>query len=491
MPLLTKSKYLNGLQCPKYMWTAFNDKDKLPEIDEATQYRFDQGHMIGQMAKQWFPDGIDIKEDDFIKNIHETKAALSKRKPVFEAGIRFEDLYSRADILSPVGEDEWDIIEVKSATKVKDVNIHDLSFQKHVYHKFGLKIRKCFLMHINSDYVRQGELDYKQLLAMDDVTDQVEEAIEGIEQRITEMFNTINFPTCPDTPIGKQCTDPYPCPLIPDLCWASLPEDSVFDLYYGGKKSWDLYDQGILSIKDIPDDYDLNDKQQVQMQSTKTGQVFTNPGMIKEFLDNIRYPLYFLDFETINPAVPLYDNSHPYQQIPFQFSLHIVTKDDVTGKPITDHKEFLHLESTDPRPAFMAALKENLGTEGSIIAFNQSFETGRIRDAAQVWPEYQNWYDNLIPRFMDLMIPFKAFHYHDPKQKGSNSLKAVLPALTGKGYDGLDIADGGDASLKYQELQNNKKLTAAEKEKIRVDLLKYCGLDTEGMIWILEKLRGV
>src|SRR3989338_7221346 len=162
-PLLSKSKYLIGLQCPKYLWIAINKPEEIPEVDEATQHRFDQGHLVGGLAKKWFPKGIDIDSEDFKENIEKTKELLKQHKILFEAGILADNIYSRADILNPIGKEEWDIIEVKSATEVKDVNIHDISFQKHCYEKFGLKIRKCFLMCINNQYIRQGEIDPKEL----------------------------------------------------------------------------------------------------------------------------------------------------------------------------------------------------------------------------------------------------------------------------------------------------------------------------------------
>ncbi|NQU78622.1 DUF2779 domain-containing protein [Candidatus Woesearchaeota archaeon] len=479
MPLLTKSKYLNGLQCPKLLWTVINDKGSMPPVDAATQHLFDQGHTVGDQAKAWFPEGIQVPID-FKENIVQTRQLVLKRKPLFEPGFLINNLYARADIITPVEDDKWDIIEVKSSTQVKDINIQDVAFQKHVYEKFGLKIRNCYLMFINNEYVRQGDIDSKQLLKMQEITDEVN-AIANIQENIDKMFEIISK-NRPTVKIGPQCSAPYACALN-DKCWAFLPEHNVFNLYYAGKKAFELFQSGITDIKDIPNDYNLNPKQLIQKNAVTTGQTHIDKEAIKSFVQGLEYPIYYLDFETINPAVPLFDNTRPYQQIPFQFSLHIEQEDNSI-----EHHEFLHNNNTDPRPAFITALKNVLGNSGTIIAFNQSFEISRLRELSETFPEYKEWYNHLLPRFIDLIVPFRNFDYHNPKQKGSNSLKAVLPAVTEKGYDNLEINNGGDASLAYLDMICGD-MTPEKKEKTRKNLLKYCCLDTEGMVWIVGELR--
>jgi len=204
--LLTKSKYLQGLQCSKLLWVSVNDKTRFPEVDAAQQQVFDTGTEVGELATTIF-DGIKVPEDSFMDNINKTKELLKENKPLFEAGFMIDDLFSRADVLVPVG-DEWDIIEVKSSTSVKDVNIHDVSFQKLVYEKSGLKIRKCFLMFVNKEYVRQGELNVSELFVKEDITSQVEEFSEGLTERIEKMKKIINSKE-PAVAIGAHCSDPY------------------------------------------------------------------------------------------------------------------------------------------------------------------------------------------------------------------------------------------------------------------------------------------
>ena len=253
---LSKSKYLLGLQCLKYLWISVNTPELIPEVDDATQLRFDQGHLAGELAKKLFGGGVDIPVDDFEENKKQTKILLKKRIPLFEAGIAAKGVYCRPDILNPVDSDYWDIIEVKSSTSVKDVNIQDVSFQKLCCERAGLKIRDCFLMYINSDYIRDGELEPDKLFIVENITPQVFEVSAGIEERVQGMQAILLQGNCPEVNIGSHCSSPYDCPLTG--CWDFLPEDSVFTLYRGGKKSFDLFSNGLLAIQDIPADYPLN-----------------------------------------------------------------------------------------------------------------------------------------------------------------------------------------------------------------------------------------
>jgi CRISPR/Cas system-associated exonuclease Cas4 (RecB family) len=479
MPLLTKSKYLLGLQCPKLLWTAINDKESMPEPDRSTEHKFDQGHLVGELAKKLFPDGIDIESEDFMGNIKKTKELLSEGKPLFETGIMADNLYSRADILNP-NDDGWDIIEVKSSTSVKDVNIQDVSFQKYCYEKAGLKINGCFLMHINKEYVKNGEIDPKGFFKIEDISSEVDEIYEDIPKRIEEMFKIINLEKCPEVEINGNCSDPYDCALY-DGCWDHLPDNNVFCLYRGGKKSFELYENGTHAIADIPDGYKLNDKQEIQKECEETGKPYINKEGIKHFLNTLVEPLYYLDFETFSTAVPLFDGTKPYQQIPFQFSLHIVND----GK--TEHHSFLADAKRDPRKDFAKELKNVLGKTGSIVVYNQSFEIARLRELAAFLPEYSDWVENTIGRIVDLLVPFRNFSYYNPLQQGSASIKKVLPALTGKDYSELVINNGEDASLSFLDILNGL-VEENEVEKIRTDLKMYCCLDTEGMIWIVDEL---
>jgi len=487
--LLSKSKYLNGIQCPRLLWVSVNDKARLPEVDEAQQKLFDEGHVVGELAKKLFPNGIDIEDEDFIGNLEETKKLLKENKPLFEPAFMVDRLYSRADILEPT-KDGWNIIEVKSSTEVKDVNLQDVAFQKYVYEKAGLKINKCYLMHINNQYVRQGEIELDKLFVKEDISINVADEIKLVPERARWMLEVIDGKEPLTCKISQSCDDPYECPLKIE-CWKFLPkENSVFDLYRGGKRSWELFEKNILAIKDIPAIEKLNDKQLIQLQCEKTNKPHINQQAISEFFKTLEYPLYFLDFETYSTAIPLYSGLKPYQQITFQFSLHKVDKN---GKKT--HYSFIASGSKDPRKKFVNAIKRKLGKSGSVIVYNQAFEQTRLKELAELYPLDAQELLSINERMRDLLIPFRNFDYYDRKQEGSASIKYVLPALTNLSYKGLEIANGGQASLQYAYITHGKidgtRATKEEIKKVRDGLKKYCGLDTEAMIVVMDKLKGV
>ena len=482
---LSKSRYLNGLQCPKLLWIAINEPDRIPEPDAATQHIFDQGHLVGELAKKLFPGGINVPAEDFMSNIAMTKELLQQRRPLFEAGVLSGQIYSRADILNPVNDNEWDIIEIKSSTSVKNVNIHDVSFQKLCWENSGVKIRKCFLASINNQYVKHGEIIPEQLFATHDITEEVVAASVGLEARIAGMLDLIDSPVCPEMDIGPHCSDPYDC-LMQAECWDGLPEHNVFTLYYGGKKSHELYNSGVLTVSDIPAGFKLNDKQRIQCSCVASGKPYIDKEAIREFLYSLEYPLYYLDFETFSTAVPIFDGTRPYQNTPFQFSLHIKATPDTE----TQHYWYLADGPHDPRPELLVRLHQVIGNEGSIVVYNQSFEQGVLRDLGTAFPMYREWSEAVISRLVDLIVPFRSFHYYHPLQKGSASLKSVLPAVTGLSYEGMPVANGNDASLAFLTI-TFEDVPTEESARIRQELLAYCRVDTGGMVRIVERLDEI
>jgi hypothetical protein len=485
-PYISKSKFLWGQQCPKLLWTAYNAKHLIPETDASKQAAFDQGHDVGALAKKMFPDGIEIATDpaDFDGAIQLTQKSLSLRRPIFEATLSANGGYARADILNPVGKNEWDLIEVKSTTRLKDVHIPDLAFQAWVFTEGGIKIRRCFICHINNELVRHGEIDPTKFFTLRDATAEIAAFSNGIEEQVGKMGKTIRSAKCPNIQIGNQCDTPYPCPLH-DRCWSFLPPRNVLDLYDDKKgRRWDLLKRGVLRLAEIPDDYSLSAKQEIQRETAISGKSHVKPAQIQTFLKGLEYPLHFLDFETFNTAIPLFDGTRPYEQIPFQFSLHIVRK--AGAKP--EHRKFLAEGRGDPRVEFMRQLKSAVEPSGSIVVFNASFEKSRLKECAQVLPKYASWVVGVNGRIIDLLIPFRAFNFYHPNQCGSASMKMVLPALTGKGYEQLEIQEGGAASREFLRVTFGD-VSESERKRVRRALDLYCGQDTEGMVEIVQSLR--
>jgi hypothetical protein len=483
-PYLSKSKFIAGLQCPKLLWTYYHDKSAIPEPDTGTQAIFDQGHLVGELATSLFPNGTKIDWDaGFDDVISASIKALADRKPLFEAGFRNGPAYARADVLNPISGGKWDLIEVKSGTTVEDVHLQDVAFQKYVYEGAGVPIRRCYLMHIDNSYVRRGEVDAGKLFKKEDVTKQISSMLSGIPEQVSGMRGIIGSKRCPDIKISGNCDSPYPCPLK-ESCWSFLPERNVFSLYRGGARKMELLQNGVMTLAGIPDDFALTENQRIQVECEKSGQPHIDKKAIAGFLNCLRYPLYFLDFETFMTAIPIYDFVRPYQQVPFQYSLCVLRSPDAEIEQLG----FLADGTKDPRPEILSRLKSELGKTGSIVAYNASFETRVLTECADYYPGFSNWVQSLLPRFTDLLGPFRSFHYYNPNQLGSASLKAVLPALTGISYDHLEIADGNTASLKFLSMAFGG-LPESECLTIMHQLEVYCAQDTQGMILLIQNLE--
>ncbi len=442
-PLLSKSKYLVGLQCPRLLWHHYNAKDRLPPVDEQTQALFDQGHEVGLLAQRLFPGGIGLEWDaSYEEVLRRSLALLRARKPLFEAGFRQENGYARVDILEPAPGGKWDLIEVKSGTSVKDPNWDDVAFQKSCCEAAGAPIRKCHLMHVDNTYVRQGEIDPSGFFVREDITQAVAEKSVGLEHRLREMLGVIALRKCPESAIGPHCDAPYSCPLRPE-CWEQVDahENNVFTLHRLGAKAWDLYRAGVVENERIPPDFRLSRSQQVQLEAERTGKPQVNRPAVAEFLAHLELPLHFLDFETFQTAIPMIDGTRPWQQIPFQFSLHVAG-------------------SVDARPVPHSWLWDGIGDPRK----------------------------ELLDRVVDLLSPFSSFDAYCPSQHGSASIKQVLPALTGKSYGDLAIQDGGQASEAFKRV-TFAQAEEKERREVRRSLEEYCGLDTKGMLDIITALR--
>ncbi len=483
---LSKSTFLMGRQCSKLLWFRYNAKDQIPAPDEAKQAVFDQGTEVGELAQQLFPGGMVVAPGIINPQevIAQTQAAISKRVPLYEAAFSYNGGYARADILVPVADDAWDLVEVKSTTSLKeDVHLPDIAFQAFVLTGAGIKLRKCFLAHINNEFVRHGPIKPNKFFTLADVTQSVSAMTGDIADQIDAMQHVIGAKSHPDIQIGPHCDSPYTCALH-DRCWSFLPEASVFTLYRGGQKGFNLLQRGIQKLADIPADEPLTDIQAIQRSVLIAGKPHIDRPALTAFLSQLEYPVSYLDFETIGTAIPLFDNSGPYRQIPFQYSLHIVRQPDAAP----EHHSFLAVGPADPRPEFMRHLRETLPSTGSVVTYNASFETSRLDECCELLPEYQPWLKKLKTRIVDLLLPFRGFRYYHPDQHGSASMKAVLPALTGGGYDKLTIQEGGTASREFLRVTFGE-VPEAERQQVRRDLEAYCALDTLGMVQIVERLK--
>jgi len=485
MPSLSKSRYLDGLQCEKLLWYRYNAKEEIPPADAATQAVFDQGHEVGALARTLFPGGVEITGDfrDFEGALRKTADAVKLRRPLFEAAFSHGGAFARADVLAPAGRTRWDVVEVKSSTEVKDVHIEDLALQKFVYAGAGLDIRKCELMHIDTSYIRRGDVEPARLFAREDVTRQVDALVPEIRRRLARMMDVISLKKHPPVDIGPWCRNPYPCAML-EVCWRFLPPNSVFDVARIGAKAFDLLGKGILEAARIPEDFPLSALQKIQVDAARSRNPRVDRSAIREFLSTLEYPLWFLDFETFSAAIPPFDGSSPFEQTAFQYSLHVVRSDGATP----EHHSFLADGKEDPRPALIASLAGVIGEAGSVVSYHASFEKAIIRRLCDQFPGYAGFWKSVEERFVDLEVPFRTLAYYHPDQEGSSSIKVVLPALTGESYEGLDIAEGGTASREFLRVTFGD-VPPAESGKIRRQLEQYCALDTSAMISLLDALR--
>jgi hypothetical protein len=485
---ISKSQYLKGIQCPKALWLYRNRPDLKPDISEAQQHLFDTGHEIGHYAQQYFENGIEITEEyyEIDKAIQSTEQAIKGGyNSIFEAtACSADNAFSRIDILRKVnGSDAWDLIEVKGSTGVKDYHISDTALQRYAFTGAGYNIRKSYLMHLNNQYVRNGDLELKKLFNLSDITKDVVTEMVNVPNKLMDLFATIRKRKEPSVDIGGHCYDPFECDYT-GYCWKHIPDYSVYNIFRGQKLER-LLSTGVLDPKDVPDDFDMTERESIQIQSYKDGTVYADKESIRDFLDSLEYPLYYLDYETIMPAIPLFDGTRPYQQIPFQFSLHI----QKTKNGSIEHIEFLHTENSDPRPSFIQALIGACGQGGSVVVYNRGFESRINNELGFSFPEFKVSLDGITNRMVDLLVPFRSRYLYHPDMMGSASIKSVLPSFCrDMSYADLEIAEGGTASLKYLYCITGQASTE-ERDKIFDGLKEYCGQDTLAEVKLIEVLK--
>lgn len=483
---LSKSTFLRGVQCPKSLYLNACHPELRDEIGEDLLAIFKRGNEVGELAQSLFPGGINASPEKPLK-IRESVAYTRKLMSegigaIYEAAFLHRGLLCYVDIL--VNDNgKWKVYEVKSSTSISDVYLMDTAFQYYLITESGIHIDDIFLVHINNQYVRRGVLDIQALFTVESVLEEVRSRQKFVTEQVRLLQKVLRKGSIPDIDIGEHCTDPYECDFR-GYCWQHVPEHSVFEISRLKKsEAFELYRRGIVRLEDIPDDYPLNRSQRLQVECHTAGSTFVDYEHLAAFLEHIRYPLSFMDFETFMPAVPLFDNTRPYQQIPFQYSLHY--REEKGAEP--EHREFLAEAGSDPRKEFIERLLDDTARPGDILVYS-SFEITRLRELARDVPASAERIEALISRIKDLMIPFQKRYFYAPAMRGSYSIKAVLPALVpDMSYGDMPVADGGAAMRAFEELWY--ETDEERREEIRRDLLAYCKLDTLAMVRIVEQLE--
>jgi len=478
-----------GLQCEKQLYLyKYHYKLKDP-ISEMQQAIFDRGKDVGILAQQLFPGGIDVSPKtpfQYAEAVKQTQELINRgEKILYEASFIYNGVLVVSDIIVK-RRNKWEIYEVKSSTSVSETNELDAAIQYCVISNSGIDISDFSIVYLNNEYIRFGELNLSELFTIESVKERAIEVQTYVEEEVERLKKVIGKRKIPAIEIGEHCTNPYTCSFY-NYCRQHIPEDSVFDL--SGmhlNKKFDLYYDGIVKLDDIPEEMRLNKNPQMQLDSYRSGETIIGRENIKEFLKDINYPVFFMDFETFQPAVPLYDNSRPYQQIPFQWSLHY--KNSRNAK--LEHYEFLSETGVNPRIKFIMNLLDATKPPGDILVYNKTFEITRLKELAKDFPEYEKEISERISRIKDLMIPFQRKYYYSPEMRGSYSIKKVLPALVPEfNYSSLDISGGREASLVFEGLQCETDFIKIG--EVHKQLLEYCKLDTLGMVKILEVLEAL
>jgi hypothetical protein len=479
---LSKSLILKGTQCPKALYLVKNPPafELPPRPHLEAKYR--TGNEVGLLAQQLFPGGTEIPFHGLTvtQQVVQTRQLIDDgAQVIYEASFAFVGIFVKVDILFKDG-DEWQIHEVKMGTSTKEVNLDDVAIQYYVLSNCGVAISSVYLVHINNQYVRQGEIDVLQLFTGDDVTEETLDRQAVLPGVIVDLRQALAGNE-PDIDIGLHCNAPYECDFIP-YCWQHIPKNSIFDLKGRGIKKFDYYNRGIISFEDLSLD-DLNKAQRNQVEATLNQQDSINLEGIKEFLDTLWYPLCHLDFETFDTPIPPFDGTRPYQKIPFQYSLHI--QERAGAEPA--HTEYLVEPGNDPRRELAERLLAEIPEDACVLTYNQAFEKGVLRNLAELFPDLADALKARVENVRDLMVPFRKRDVYRWQMRGSYSIKVVLPAMVPDlSYAGMDVADGMAAMRAYHVMcALDDPVALAE---LRRGLLEYCRLDTLAMVRILGEL---
>lgn len=486
--LLSKTRLMRGYQCLKSIYLTNHNKELEPPVTPDLQAVFDQGNAVGEEARKRYPNGVLVENPawDFFGALKKTRELLqNETEVIFEAAFEYKGCFARADIITYSKESKrWSIFEVKSTTKVKDEHFDDVGLQVWIMANAGLPIEKICIMHINNE-CRYPNL--VNLFTIADVTDELRKRHPDIPTKLNSIFKTIRSESAPDIDIGPHCSEPNDCPFS-GHCWSEkmIPDYSIFNLPNIKTKKWDLYSEGIVHLDD-PRLSNLSYLTQVQERAINvyvTKNRFIDKLAIKSAMASWKFPLVFLDFETINPAIPRYDNTAPYQQVPFQFSAHIWNSPDAE----LIHKEYLHTNASDPRPDLIPLLIDACKGNGSIVAYFSTFEKQRIEELSEFSKAHCLELQNLLSRFV-APLPIFREHIYDNGFEGSFSLKAVAPTILGESqsYDGMLVDNGTSAQRAFEEIINQNTDPARRQQLINASL-EYCRKDTMVMVQLVKWL---
>ena len=475
---LSKSRIVSGLQCPKRLWLEIN-RPELAQVEAKTERLFTVGHEVGALARTLWPGGHLIEHDqDLVSAMAETQRwlARSPETPLFEATLRHEGVLVRTDVLAGP-----DLIEVKASTKVHEYHLTDCAIQTWVLDGAWRRPERVQLAHIDNRFVYPGGGDYAGLFAREDITELVRELVPQVPEWIALCRDALAGP-CPEREVGPHCSKPFDCPFL-GHCAPPQPEYPV-TLFPRGRAVADaLIEEGFLDVRDVPEGRLTKADHERIRRVTAKGEPEVSLDLV-EYLKALPYPRQYIDFETVQFAVPIWAGTRPYEQLPFQWSCHTESEEG-----LVDHLEYLDTEGENPLRDFAESLLDILAGEGPVLIYT-AFETGILRALQARFPDLAEPIQKVIDRLVDLHPPLRDGYYH-PDQQGSWSIKVVAPLIAPDvRYEDLDeVRDGGAAQEAYRELIDPG--TAKERQRdLGRELLEYCGLDTLAMVRVVEVLTG-
>ena len=477
---LTTAQYLNGIHCLKRLWYEEKHPEKASPISLYQQKLFDQRKAIKTLAYSQFPEGVHIDAENPDVAVRHTKSAMRRGEScLFNAAFHSNGAFIRCDILQK-DKKGWRIIEIRASKRIKKEYLLKLALQKYILDTYPILISATQLMLLNEACVYP---DLSNLFVFEDVTDKVNLLKQGVPDYLRTFKTILDREVEPNVLIGKNlCNRPYRCPFKTS-CWAFAPKNSVFTIpKIKDPEATLLAENGIFHLSDLPADFSLTPSQSTYVNSVLENKPTTDSAAIRRELANLQYPIHFLDFETDRPAIPRFDGFKVYEEFPFQYSCHVLQSDGVVT-----HHEYLHTDTTDPRPLLLKSLLAHISDRGSIVVYNLSLERRILRGLAESFPEYASVLQSIIKRLWDQLTTLRK-HYEHPDFCGSKSLKSVLPVLVPSlSYKTLDIQAGGDAPAVWNLMLSANNET--ERQEWDRRLRAYCKLDTLAMVEIHKVLQ--
>ncbi len=481
---LSKSSYMAGLECPRKLWQLLWDRGSAAPATGMSPLNMEFGIRFGERAHTLYPDGTLIDIDIFNLNnaVEDTRKAIeSGAEVILEAAFCHGQCRVLADIVEGQADGNWHLIEVKSSTRVKDEHIPDLAYQKWVMEQCGYHVSRCSVIHADKSGVWP---DTNSIFNSVDVTDKVEVASTLVADNVERMLpQTIPGCTAPDASAlfsKSPCGD---CNFKKTVCWKGVDGITIYDVIHATKVSA-LKGMDILYLRDIPDDFKLNDRDRRNVTRINSEAIDIDKPAIAGMLSELEYPIYFLDFETIAVAVPLFDDTSPWEKLPNQYSLHVM---DEHGQ--VEHIEYLHEESSDPSEAVAKRLVQDIGEQGSVVVYHAGMEKGVLEYLQDKFREHKLPLQSMIDRLWDLELVFKN-HYRHWKFGSKSSIKVVLPTLIPElSYKNLEIQEGGAASLNWIQMIESDDTEA--KQMMAEALRKYCERDTWAMVKLLKLMMAI